>query len=131
MEILRSFWALLAGFATMELLIAGVTLLLLRGSSGWAGTPSRPSPQYVAANLSCSFLAAAAGGYVCAWIAVNGPLHTVLMLAIVVLAFGAITSLQMRGLRPAWYQVVLLVLCALGVMAGGLLRLKLAGFGGW
>lgn len=127
MEILRSFWALLAGFATMELLIAAVTLLLLRGTSGWAGTPSRPSPAYVTANLSCSFLAAVVGGYVCAWMAVNGSLHTVLTLAIVVLVFGAISALQVRGLRPAWYQVAQMVVCALGVMAGGLLRLKLAG----
>lgn len=120
MEILKSFLALLAGFATMELLIAGVTAVARRKGN------ARP-PGFVALTMICSFLAAAAGGYVTAWLAVTRPLHTVLTLAVVVLVIGAITTVQARGTRPAWYQVVLMVVCALGVMAGGLLRLKVAG----
>lgn len=122
MEILRSFVALLAGFAAMELLIAGVRAVVAR--KGGAGTGSAVR---VAVNMVCSFVAAAAGGYVTAWLAVTRPLHTVLVLAVVVLVFGAITTVQARGTRPAWQPVVLMVVCALGVMAGGLLRLRVAG----
>jgi hypothetical protein len=119
-EILRSFLALLAGFAAMELLIAGATAVIARkGGAGSAGL--------VAVNMACSFAAAAAGGYVTAWLAVTRPLHTVLVLAVVVLVLGAITTVQTRGTRRAWQPVALMVVCALGVMAGGLLRLRVAG----
>lgn len=106
----------------MELLIAAVTAVLAR--KGGAGADRAG---LVAVNMVCSFVAAAAGGYVCAWLAVTRPLHTVLTLAVVVLVLGAITTVQRRGAKPAWYQVMLLVVCALGVMAGGLLRLRVAG----
>lgn len=127
MEIVRSFAALLAGFGTMVLLIALITFALMRRSTAWIGPPGHPAPAFVAVSMAYSFLAAAAGGFVTAWVALNRPLHTVLTLAIVVLAFGAITALQARGSRPTWYQIALLVASALGVMAGGLLRLHFAG----
>ncbi|MFP5236453.1 MAG: hypothetical protein ACLGSD_11175 [Acidobacteriota bacterium] len=116
---MRAFVALLAGFATMELLIAGVTAAFARRGGAGAGM--------VAANMVCSFVAAAAGGFVTAWLAATRPLHTVLVLAVVVLVFGAISTVQTRGRRPAWQPVALMVVCALGVMAGGLLRLKATG----
>jgi len=122
MEIMRLFLALLAGFAAMELLIAGVTAVIARRGGAGAG-----SAGMVAVNMACSFVAAAAGGYVTAWLAVTRPLHTVLVLAVVVLVLGAITTVQARGTRPAWQPVALMVVCALGVMAGGLLRLRVAG----
>jgi hypothetical protein len=45
----------------------------------------------------------------------------------VVLALGAISALQARGRQPAWYQLVLLILAPLGVVAGGLVRLRVMG----
>ena len=127
MEVLRTFLSLLAGFATMALLIAFVGSILGRAIPAWTGLPQRPSPGYVLATLAYSSLSAAAGGYVTAWMGSQNPLRTVLTLAIVVLALGALSALQARGRQPAWYQVSLLVITSLGVMAGGLLRLKLAG----
>jgi len=44
-----------------------------------------------------------------------------------VLILGAISALQARGRQPAWYQLVLLILAPLGVVAGGLVRLRVAG----
>lgn len=120
MEILRSFLALLAGFATMELPIAAVAAVT--GRKGGTGPPG-----WVAVNMVCSFVAAVAGGYVTAWLAVARPLHTVLTLAVAVLVLGAISTVVTRGTRPAWQQVAQMVVCALGVMAGGLLQLKVAG----
>lgn len=127
MEILRSFLALLAGFATMALLVVLMTAILMRSFPAWVKSPARPSAGYVAVNLVCSFLAAAAGGYVTAWMASQNPLRTILTLAIVVLVLGALSALQARGKQPAWYQIALLIISALGVVAGGLLRLKLSG----
>lgn len=127
MEILKTFLSLLAGFATMALLIALIGSILGRAIPAWTGLPARPGPAYVFATLAYSFLSAAAGGYVTAWMGSQNPLCTVLTLAIAVLALGALSALQARGRQPAWYQIALLAIAALGVMAGGLLRLKLAG----
>lgn len=127
MEILRSFLTLLAGFATMGLLIALMGSILGRAVPAWVGVVARPGPGYVSATLAYSFVSAAAGGYVTAWMGTRNPLRTVLTLAIAVLALGALSALQARGRQPAWYQIALLVITSLGVMAGGLLRLQLAG----
>ncbi len=127
MVILRTFMALLAGFATMAVLVMGVTALLSRLTPGWVGSEGRPGPGYVFVNLGYSFLAAAAGGYVTAWVADVNPLPLVLGLAVVVLVMGAISALQARGRQPVWYQVALLVISPLGVVAGGLVRLRATG----
>ena len=127
MVILRTFMALLAGFATMAVLVMGVTALLSRLTPGWVGSEGRPGPGYVFVNLGYSFLAAAAGGYVTAWVADVNPLPLVLGLAVVVLVMGAISALQARGRQPVWYQVALLVISPLGVVAGGLVRLRAMG----
>lgn len=127
MEVLKSFLALLAGFATMALLVALITGILIKRFPGWVGTPGRPGASYVTVNLIYSFFAAAGGGYVTAWMGSQNPLRTVLTLAIVVLALGALSALQARGKQPAWYQIALIILSTFGVMAGGLLRLKLTG----
>ena len=119
--------ALLAGFATMAVLVMGVTALLSRLTPGWVGSEGRPGPGYVFVNLGYSFLAAAAGGYVTAWVADVNPLPLVLGLAVVVLVMGAISALQARGRQPVWYQVALLVISPLGVVAGGLVRLRATG----
>ncbi len=125
MVIAHAFLALLAGFATMALAVIAVTMLLKRLAPQWVGVQARPRPAYVSVNLACSFLAAALGGYVTAWAAGWSALAYVLALAVAVLVLGAITALQARGQQPAWYQVALLIISPLGVLAGGLLRLRL------
>jgi hypothetical protein len=72
-------------------------------------------------------LAAAAGGYVTAWLSAANPLIHVLVLGIVVLAMGALSALQARGKQPVWYALTLLALTPLGVLAGGLVRLWVLG----
>jgi hypothetical protein len=78
-------------------------------------------------NLGYSFLAAAAGGYVTAWAAAANPLIHVLALGIVVLAMAALSVLQSKGEQPIWYQLTLVALTPLGVLAGGLVRLRVLG----
>ena len=72
-------------------------------------------------------LAAAAGGYVTAWAAAANPLIHVLALGIVVLAIAALSVLQSKGEQPIWYQLTLVALTPLGVLAGGLVRLRVLG----
>jgi hypothetical protein len=125
--ILRAFLALLAGFATMALLIMVLTALLVKLTPSWVGDPGKPKPGYIFVNLGYSFLAAAAGGYVTACAAQRNPLIHVLALAITVLALAALSALQQRGQQPIWYVLALVALSPLGVLAGGLVRLRALG----
>lgn len=127
MVILHGFLALLAGFATMAILVILVTALITRLAPEWVGEQSRPRLGYVFVNLGYSFLAAAAGGYVTAWAASSNPLVHVLALAIAVLVLSALSALQMREKRPIAYQLALVAVSPMGIMAGGLVRLRLLG----
>jgi hypothetical protein len=127
MVILRAFIALLAGFATMAILVMVITALLTRLIPSWVGDEGKPEPGYIFVNLAYSFLAAAAGGYVTAWVAAANPLYHAAMLGMVVLALAALSALQSRGKQPVWYQLTLVAITPLGVLAGGLVRLRVLG----
>ena len=127
MVVLRAFVALVAGFATMALLVAMMTLLLQKFTPAWVAKGGRPTPSYTFVNLGYSFLAAAAGGYVTAWLANANPLIHVLALAITVLLLAALSALQQRAQHPIWYMLTLVALTPLGVLAGGLVRLRMLG----
>ena len=122
-----AFVSLLAGFAAMAAVVIVVTTMLQRLAPEWVRTEQRPSAGYVFVNMGYSFLAAAVGGYVTAWMAGMSPLRNVLALAVVVLVLGAISALQTRGRQPVWYQLTLMVIAPLGVVAGGLARLRVLG----
>ena len=62
-----------------------------------------------------------------AWVSVANPLVHVLVLGIVVLAMAALSALQSRGTQPVWYALALLALMPFGVLAGGLVRLRVVG----
>jgi hypothetical protein len=129
--ILHAFLALLAGYATVALLVIGMTALLTRLTPGWVavrvGSDGRLNPAYAFVNLSYSFLAAVAGGYVTALIANGNPLVNTLVLALVVLAMAALSALQSRGKQPIWYALTLVSVMPIGVLAGGLVRLRVLG----
>ena len=142
--ILHAFVALVAGFAVLALLLMGMTALLRRLAPSWSDvedttTEGRELPAtrsvyppgwslgYVVVNLGYSFLACAAGGFVTAWAAAANPLIHVLALGIVVLALAALSAMQSRGKRPVWYLLALVAISPVGVLAGGLLRLRVLG----
>ena len=110
MVALHAFFALLGGFATMAALVAVITALLQKLTPGWVSEKGAPKPGYIFVNLGYSFLAAAAGGYVTAWIAAHNPLVHVLALAITVLLLAALSALQQRGEQPVWYMLALVAL---------------------
>ena len=123
----HAFLALLSGFVTTVILVTMVNFSLQRLVPQWSGPQSRPQPGYAFVNLGSSFLAAAAGGYVTAWMAVANPLFHVLALGVIVLAIAALSALQSRGTQPVWYALALVALMPLGVLAGGLVRLRVLG----
>jgi hypothetical protein len=93
----------------------------------WVGEEGSPRPAYVAVNLLYSFLAAVGGGFVAAVIARQNALDTALALAIVVLVLGGLSAMQAKVRPPLWYQVPLLIVSPLGVIAGGLIRIGVLG----
>lgn len=127
MVMLHAFLSLLAGFVTMTLIVIVLTALVTKLIPDWVGADANPRPAYSIVNLGYSFLSAAAGGYVTAWLSTANPLIQVLVLAIVVLAMSALSALQARGKQPIWYAITLLALMPVGVFAGGLLRLRVLG----
>jgi hypothetical protein len=127
MVILHAFLALAAGFASMALLVIVLTALLTRMVPSWTSTEGKPEMGYIFVNLGYSFLAAAAGGYVTAWAAGDNPLIHVLALGIVVLALAALRALQSRGKQSIWYELTLVAISPIGVLAGGLVRLRVLG----
>jgi hypothetical protein len=40
---------------------------------------------------------------------------------------SALSAMQPRGKQPVWYQLALLAIAPLGVLAGGLVRLRMLG----
>jgi hypothetical protein len=62
-----------------------------------------------------------------AWIAVSNPLIQVLALALVVLLLSAMSVLQARGKYPIWFLLAQVAIAPLGVLAGGLVRLRVLG----
>jgi len=127
MVILHGFLALLAGFATMAIVVILITAFLTRMAPEWVGEQGKPRSGYIFVNLGYSFLAAAAGGYITAWAASGNPLVHDLALAVAVLVLSALSALQMRGKQPIAYQLALVAISPMGIMAGGLVRLRLLG----
>ena len=145
MVVVHAFVALVAGFAVLAVLLMGMTVLLRRVAPSWSDVdrttaeetelpaadsvyPAGWSLGYVIVNLGYSFLACAAGGFVTAWAAVANPLLHVLALGMVVLALAALSALQSRGKRPIWYLLALVVVSPVGVLAGGLVWLRVQGY---
>lgn len=127
MVAMHAFFALAAGFLTMAVLVAALTGLLVKLTPSWVGEQGKPKPGYVFVNLGYSFLAAAAGGYVTALLAAANPLYHVLTLGVIVLALAALSALQSKGKQPIWYQLALVAITPIGVLAGGLVRLRVLG----
>ena len=126
MVILHTFLTLVAGFAVIVLLGMCLTALAARLVPSWAAAGQR-QPSYAFVQLGFSLLAAVAGGYVTAWIASANPLIQVLALALVVLLLSAMSALQARGKHPIWFLLAQVALSPLGVLAGGLIQLRVQG----
>jgi hypothetical protein len=124
----RSLLAILAGFATMAVLVTLATLGIGKSFPRLIGDQAHPRRRYLLLNLLYSAAFAIAGGYVTALIAKADPLRNVLMLAIVILMISALSAVQLRGQQPIAFQFALMVLTPMAALAGGLLRMHAAGY---
>jgi hypothetical protein len=88
---------------------------------------ARRARLYVSSTWATRFWRRRGRGYVTAWAAAANPLIHMLALGIVVLALAALSALQSKGKQPIWYQLALVAITPLGVLAGGLLRLRVLG----
>ncbi|HEX3894335.1 MAG TPA: hypothetical protein VHW46_17295 [Terracidiphilus sp.] len=127
MVTLRAVEALFAGLAATVLLSFAVKFLLQQFAPDWAEEAGLLSAGLMVVNLGTSLLTAAAGGYVTAWTTQGNALASVLVLAVIVLVLSALSALQTRGKGPIPYQLALVALAPLGVLAGGLVRLRVEG----
>lgn len=124
----RSFLAILAGFATMAVLVTLATLGITKSFPGLIGDHAHPRRRYMLLNVAYSATFAIAGGYVTAVIAKADPLRNVLVLAIVILMLSALSAVQLREQQPIAYQFALIVITPIAALAGGLLRMHAAGY---
>ena len=127
MVMAHAFAALAAGFAVATLLALAMRGLLGMLAPSLAAVETRPGLSYTTVNLGASFLVGAAGGFITAWVAAANPLVHVLALGLILLALAALNVLQMRGQQPVWYQLAQVAVTPLGVLAGGLVRLRMLG----
>jgi hypothetical protein len=122
---LRAFLALFAGFVAAAILQIAVAVTLRRWTPDWAEADQwLKSDEFksggMLVHLDGAFLAAAAGGYVTAWGATGNPLAYVL-------ALSGLSALQKRGKQPVWFLLAQIAIAPAGVLAGGLLRLRISG----
>ena len=127
MVMAHAFAALAAGFAVATLLALAMRGLLGMLAPSLAAVEARPGLSYTTVNLGASLLVGAAGGFITAWVAAANPLVHVLALGLILLALAALNVLQMRGQQPIWYQLAQVAVTPLGVLAGGLVRLRMLG----
>lgn len=126
---LRSILAVIAGFMVMVFFVGFGTSIaagLLIGPVQPGATPQLTLP-YLAVNLALSFVAAIIGGWVAGTIAGREPLIHAGALSILVLVMAVVTILISRGTpeaaaQPKWYQWVVTILGAAGVLIGGVMR---------
>src|SRR5687768_5924880 len=83
----------------------------------------QPPAWLLAAELVVAPLAAAAGGYVCAWIARVRPMRHVYILMALMAVLAVVSIIGEQGLKPLWSVVAVPVLGLAGTYAGARLRL--------
>jgi hypothetical protein len=135
MVTLRAFLALLAGFVATTILQIAIAAALKRWTPDWAEADHKADRLRAArlriggmmVHLGGAFLAAAAGGYVIAWGAAEKPLAYVLALGVILLVLAGLSSVERREELPAWFLLARVAIAPVGVLAGGLVRLRVSG----
>ncbi|HWA96333.1 MAG TPA: hypothetical protein VG844_17175 [Terracidiphilus sp.] len=123
----HAFLSLLAGYAAVLVFDLGLRALSMRMTPSLSHESLRPGIAECVVQLGGSFVAGALGGYITAVLARGNSLIHVLVLALVILLMAALGSMQERGKRAVWFLLSQVALAPIGVMAGGMLQLRLAG----
>ena len=121
---LRTILAVFAGYVTMAVLVVIATTMAAKRMLGATDSNSaaglRPTPAYLAVNLTYSFLFAVAGGFVTSALAPSAHRPAIHGLLAFVALMSVISIFQTKNSpQPKWYGPVLLVLALAGVILGG------------
>jgi hypothetical protein len=120
--VIRSILVVLGSFVAMALVVVVTTALSARAllGRGAPGAPPALTPGYLAANLTCSALAALLGGWLAAHFAASAPQTHVAALAVLMMSLSLASMRQsIAAGQPRWYAVVLLVAMPLFAFLGG------------
>ena len=124
----RSILAVIAGYFTMLIAVTGaIGFLFLVAFDEF---PSEPGAAYTGpawvlwAELGVSAFAAAAGGYVCAWVARRRPLAHAGALTAVVVVLGIVSAFAEAGLKPLWSTIGVVVVAIPAITMGAWLRAR-------
>lgn len=129
---LRSVLSVLAGFASMTVLVMVATIVSARLMLGTRGREDmmkmKPTPAFTAVNLVYSGAFAVFGGFLTAAIAGRAPLNHALALAGLMFVMAIFSSITTRGSnQPKGYGVALMILGPAGAVLGGYLQFLRAG----
>jgi len=80
-------------------------------------TANRLTRSYLAANLSCAFIAAVVAGVLCTTLSPEPRTRYVRTLAVLVLVLSLVSAVTDRE-HPPWYFAVIGVLAAAGILIG-------------
>jgi hypothetical protein len=122
---LRSALAVLAGYLTMVVAVTGALgFLFLVFHDVFPQTPGPyTGPTYVLVlELVVALLAAICGGYVCALVARQRPLHHAAALGGLMLALGVVSIIGEAGMKPMWSTLSIVLASPLAAMSGAWLR---------
>ena len=115
--LLRSVWAVVAGFLTMAVMVMVLTVIAVKAM----GLKSaQPTPGYLELNVVYSLAAAALGGWVTGWIARPRSLEHGYVLGGLMVVMGVLSYFQYKGTQPVWYQVLMTVVPGIiAILAAG------------
>jgi hypothetical protein len=128
---LRSVGAVLAGFVVATIIVLLTTMIAVALMLPAAGPGMMPEPtgSYLAVNLLCALLAAIAGGWLAARMALRAPLGHAMAVGTIMLVLGlgtaAMESDGTPGSQPGWYLYALPMIGWVGAATGGLLAARL------
>ena len=126
---LRSVLSVLAGFATVVVLIMPATILSARLMLGTRSREDmmkmKPTPKFIAVNLTFSAAFAVLGGFITACLATHAPMKHALALAGLMFVMGIFSFLQnlkMKTGEGRGYGLTLVILGPASALLGGWLQ---------
>jgi hypothetical protein len=129
-QLFRTVAAVIVGLITITLIVEPIEFAIVTGANGGVTADPyeyflvRNRPWLLAAKMIYHTLAAAAAGYLPAWIAGRARLtHAAAVALLQVLAFGvAMITPELRSTGPDWMWWTLVVATPLAILGGAALR---------
>ena len=126
LTLLRSIWAVFAGYLVLAVLVMLLLVLALALVPAWQ---DQITGAYLAVNIALSILSSVCGGWVTAQLAPGHRFQHGLALGLLAAVFGILYAMgpQPEGgmpQPPEWYRLLLACLALPSVLTGSLLRIR-------